>query len=101
MTHRLGLDIRDIEGRHSQRYRYRLNLEYEGKVNQTPLIPYVRGEVYYDTRYSAWAKQTYQAGMEINLNPHWRIEPYFAFDKDTRPNTTYTDRLGLAIKLYW
>ena len=101
LTHRFGFDYRNLDGRHSQRYRYRLNLEYETKAGQTPVIPYVRGEVYYDTRYSAWSKQTYQGGLEINLSPHWRIEPYIALDKDTRPTTTYTDRLGLATKLYW
>jgi Protein of unknown function (DUF2490) len=101
LTHRLGFDYRNLEGRYSQRYRYRLNLEYEAKFDQTPVIPYVRGEVYYDSRYSDWSKQTYQTGFEINLNPHWRVEPYFALDIDTRPTKTYSDRVGLAVRFYW
>jgi len=60
-----------------------------------------RGEVYYDSRYSDWSKQTYQTGFEINLSPRWRVEPYFALDIDTRPTRTYTDRVGVAVRFYW
>jgi len=101
LTHRFGLDYRSLEGNVSQRYRYRLNLEYLGKIDETPVIPYVRGEVYYDSRYSDWSKQTYQTGFEINLSPRWRVEPYFALDIDTRPSKTYTDRIGVAVRFYW
>jgi hypothetical protein len=101
LTHRLGLDYRDLKGTDSQRYRYRLDIERETQAGKTKVIPYVRGEVFYDTRYSAWSKQSYQAGAEVDLTKHWRIEPYIAMDRDSQPNVVYTDRLGLLFKFYW
>lgn len=100
-AHRLRMDYRDLDGTTSQRYRYRLNIEREFEIHETTAVPYVEGEVYYDTRYSAWSKQRYQAGCEIDLSGHWRLEPYIALDRDTQPSLVYTERLGIQLKLYW
>ncbi len=101
LTHRLRLDYRDLEGTISQRYRYRLDIEREMQAGKTVVVPYIRGEVFYDTRYSAWSKQSYRVGSEVDLTKHWRIEPYLAVDKDTQPSVVYTHRLGILCKLYW
>jgi hypothetical protein len=45
LTHRAGVDFRDLSGTSSQRYRYRLDVEREAKIGKTVVIPYVRGEV--------------------------------------------------------
>jgi hypothetical protein len=100
-SHRVGVDFRDLNGTFSQRYRYRLHLERQMKAGDTLVIPYIRAEVFYDTRYSAWSKQSYQVGSEIDLTKHWRIEPYLAVDRDEQPSLVYTNRLGLLCKFYW
>jgi hypothetical protein len=101
LSHRVGVDIRDLNGTSSQRYRYRLHVEREMKAGNTVVIPYIRAEVFYDTRYSAWSKQSYQVGSDIDLTKHWRIEPYLAVDRDEQPSLVYTNRLGVLCKFYW
>ena len=101
LAHRFGFDHRDLSGKSAQRYRYRLNVERDVTVGQTVLVPYVQAEVGYDSRYSAWNRQTYTLGSEIELTAHFRLEPYVAIEKDTQPDTTYTDRIGLVAKFYW
>ena len=101
MANRLGYDYRDIRGRSSQRYRYRLNLERKWTAGSVLLVPYVQAEFVYDTRYSAWSREHYQLGTEIALTKHWRLEPYFATDKDVEPVTRYSDQIGLIAKFYW
>ena len=46
-----------------------------------------------DTRFDAWNRQLYQAGVEIEITKHWRIEPYYARQEDQRS--------GLVLKTYW
>lgn len=98
---RFGFDQRERDSGSSQRYRYRFNVEKEFKVGHTAHVPYFQAEFTYDSRYSAWSRQRYQVGSEIALTDQWRLEPYVAFDKDTQPETTYTDRLGITVKFYW
>jgi len=35
--------------------------------------------------------------MEIELNKSWRVEPYYAFDKDKVPTVESVNRLGLVL----
>jgi hypothetical protein len=101
VAQRLGFDQRDLSGETSQRYRYRLDLEREYTVMHTVLVPYARAEFFYDTRYSAWSRQRYQMGSEIDMGKHWRLEPYYAVDLDSQPQDVQTDRVGLILKFYW
>jgi hypothetical protein len=101
IAHRFGFDYRDLSTGAAQRYRYRLDVERQFTAGETVLVPYARAELSYDSRYSAWSRQRYQLGAEIEISKHWRIEPYLALDKDREPTERYTDRLGLIAKLYW
>jgi hypothetical protein len=101
LSHRIGFDYRDLSGKSSQRYRYRLDLERELAVAKTVVVPYARAEFSYDTRYSAWSRRSYQLGSEIDISKVWRIEPYYAIDLDSEPKEIRTDRVGLILKFYW
>jgi hypothetical protein len=64
------------------------------------MVPYAQAEFSYDTRFDAWTQQVYQFGAEIELTKRWRIEPYYARQKNTRSSPALTDRLGLVLKYY-
>jgi hypothetical protein len=101
LANRLRLDLRDIGGSHSSRYRYRIGVEKEfATASGLPIVPYLHAEWFYDTRYDAWSRVVYQGGSEIELDKRWRIEPYYAFQRDTRPNSQNVNRLGLILKYY-
>ena len=101
LVHRVRWDVRDVDGKHSNRYRYRIGAEKELKLaGTTPFVPYAQAEWFYDTRFDAWSRQRYQVGAEIELDKSWRIEPYYAYDKDKFPSAEGLSRLGLVLKYY-
>jgi hypothetical protein len=100
LVNRARVDLRDIGGEHSQRYRVRPWIEREYKVGGIVLVPYAQAEFLYDTRFDVWNRQIYQVGVEVELNKHWRIEPYVARQNDSRSPSGNVDRAGLVLKFY-
>jgi uncharacterized protein DUF2490 len=101
LVNRLRLDLRDVDGTNSSRYRYRIGAEKEFRTGGgTVFVPYAQAEWFYDTRFNAWSRQRYQLGAEIELDKHWRIEPYYAYDKDKYPSAEGLNRLGLVLKYF-
>jgi hypothetical protein len=100
LVQRGRVDLRDIGGESSQRYRYRLGVEREFNVGGVVMVPYAQAEIFYDTRFDSWNRKLYQAGAEVELAKHWRIEPYLARQNDSRSTTGNVDRMGLVLKYY-
>ena len=101
LANRIRVELRDANDKRSNRYRYRLAAEKEFATESgSPFVPYAQAEWFYDTRFSAWSRQRYQTGVEVALNKTWRIEPYYAYDKDTEPSRASVNRLGLVLKYY-
>jgi hypothetical protein len=89
------------EDKRSNRYRYRIGAEKElTTASGTPLVPYAQAEWFYDTRFPAWSRQRFQTGVEMEIDKTWRVEPYYAYDKDTKPSHTGVNRFGLVLKYY-
>jgi hypothetical protein len=101
LVNRVHVDLRFIDGDYSQRYRERLGIEREVVVGGVTAVPYAEAEFYYDTRYYAWNRQVYQAGAEVGLTEHWRIESYYARQNDQRSSPAHINRIGLILKTYW
>jgi hypothetical protein len=101
LVNRGRVDFRDIDGESSQRYRLRLGIEREFTVCGVVMVPYAQAEIFYDTRYDVWNRQVYQAGVEIALTKHWRIEQYFARQNDSRSSSGNVNRFGLVLKTYF
>lgn len=101
LVNRFRTDLRDVDDDFSKRYRYRLGIEREFTVRGTTWVPYAQAETFYDTRFDTWNRQLYQAGVEIDLTKIWRIEPYFAYQKDQRSASGNVSRVGLVLKYYW
>jgi hypothetical protein len=101
LVNRARVDFRDIDGETSQRYRLRVGIEREFTVCRVVMVPYAQAEFFYDTRFDSWNRQLYQAGVEIELNKHWRIEPYLARQNDSRSASGNVNRFGLVLKSYF
>ena len=100
MVNRGRVDLRDIGGESSQRFRYRLGFEREFVIGGTVTVPYAQAEIFYDTRYDAWIQQLYQTGIEIELSKSWRIEAFIARQNNQRSASGNVDQLGLTLKYY-
>jgi hypothetical protein len=101
LVNRARVDFRDIDGETSRRYRLRVGIEREFNVRGVVMVPYAQAEFFYDTRFDSWNRQLYQAGVEIERTKHWRIEPYFARQDDSRSASGNVNRLGLVLKSYF
>ena len=101
LVNRARVDFRDIDGESSRRYRLRVGIEREFKVHGVVMVPYAQAEFFYDTRFDSCNRQLYQAGVEIELTKHWRIEPYFARQNDSRSASGNANRIGLVLKSYF
>jgi len=58
-----------------------------------------RFRLHRDTRHSAWSRERYQAGVEIELSKRWRIEPYYRRQEDHRPSRAHENGTGLVLKI--
>lgn len=102
LTNRLRVDLRDINGESSQRYRVRLGAEWEESFHDHPYSPYASIEVLYDTRYDKWSRLVLKTGLETPIGGDWRVEPYLALQLN-RPQDDLSRviALGLTFKVYF
>ena len=100
MVSRIRTDLRNVNGSFSARPRYRLGMEREIGIGRLTATPYVRAEVLYDTRSSAWSSR-YEAGVELALTRHWRIEPYYERRVNRSSGSAAVNQIGFIVKTYW
>ncbi len=102
LTSRMRVDLRDINGEASQRYRLRVGAEWDTLAFERPIAPYTSVETLYDTRYQKWSRVTLKAGLETPIGGNWRIEPYLALQLN-RPDAELSRVLGLGLsfKVYF
>ena len=98
---RARVDLRWIDGDLSTRERFRLEVNREFTVQEHSVVPYMQVEAFYDTRFHAWTRMLYQPGVEITLDPHFRVELYVARQTDTLPKKQSLDALGIVAKWYY
>ncbi len=100
LVNRGRVELREMQGESSMRYRLRIGVERELVVGGVTLVPYAQAEAFRDSRFDAWNRKLYQVGAEIELSKAWRIEPYYARQNDSRSSPAHVDRLGLVLKYY-
>lgn len=99
-VNRLRADLRDKDGEFSTRYRFRLQLERETSVFGAVTVPYINVEPFYDSRHDAVIRWRYETGVEIVMSPHWRVEPHYLYQRDSRSEPKHTNAFGLVLKYY-
>ena len=79
-------ESRFIDGRFSQRYANRLQLERAFSLHDRSLCPYVAFEPLYSTRSGRWNKKRYFAGVVIQLTPHSVLDLFYLRETDPLAN---------------
>jgi hypothetical protein len=79
----------------------RLEVNREFILQEHAVVPYVQIEGSWDGRYHGLSRMLYQAGTEITLDPHFRIELYLARQNERLPRQESLDALGLVAKWYY
>jgi hypothetical protein len=102
LSDRNRVDLRWISGNaFTWRYRNRLTLERSFRIGRVAFSPYLRGEIYYVSRYSAWSKNSYSLGAEIPLGRRMQAEPYFERDNQSHTSPQHVNGVGLKFSLYF
>lgn len=101
LSDRNRADLRDISGVFSWRYRNRGTLERDFRIGRLALTPYLRGELYYDSRYGVWNKNSYGFGVIFPAGRHLELEPYFQHENDSRSSPAHVNALGFKLSLYF
>ena len=102
-SNRVRVDLRFIDDSDfSWRFRDRLSVERNFKIHSFKMIPYVRVEFLYDSRYSKWSSTAVTAGSVFPIRKQSEFEVYYEHDNNTgnSPNQQ-VNALGLALSLYF
>ena len=98
---RSRLDLRDVNGEGSWRYRNRSRLERDLRLGSRVATPYLMAEFYYDSRYDAWNRQRYIVGIEWPIGATSVLDSYYCRQDDSRSSVAHVNAVGLALSLYF
>jgi Protein of unknown function (DUF2490) len=102
VSNRGRVDARFIDREYSWRFRSRLSVEKEFSIGRVRMNPYVRGEVYYDSRFDAWSRTEWVGGAAFPLNRRVELEDYFSYQLDTGGNPNRkVYAIGTVLNLYF
>jgi hypothetical protein len=96
---RTRVDVRDIEGHTTYRFRNRLLFNHELEVRKVRLIPYASAEVFYDTQYDKVNRLQFRLGTTLPTGPNVAWDFYLARQRDTYPTTKFVDALGVTLNI--
>lgn len=99
---RSRFDARWVDGEWSWRYRNRSRIEREFPAwAGGSLTPYAMAEFYYDSRFDAWNRQRYFAGVEWPLGKKTVLDTYYVRQNDSRSSPAHVNALGVALNLFY
>jgi hypothetical protein len=103
VSHRVRTDFRWLgtDYAFSTRVRYRLMMEKEYNAGRTSIVPYVNGEVYYDSHYATVNRVRLMGGATIARWPHFGLEGNITYQRDSRSSVTNLYALNLILHLFF
>jgi hypothetical protein len=102
VSDRSRIDFRSVGGEYSWRYRNRLTMEGHVSVGRVTMNPYVRAEVYYDSRYSKWSRTALTAGSAFPITKHFELESYFEHHNNTGGSSNQElNAVGAVVNFYF
>jgi Protein of unknown function (DUF2490) len=102
VSNRGRVDARFIDGEYSWRFRSRLSVEKEFSFGPVRMNSYVRGELFYDSRFDKWSRTEWIGGAAFPLNRHVELEGYFDYQHDTGgDHNRKVYAIGTVLNLYF
>jgi hypothetical protein len=96
---RTRIDVRDLGGKITYRFRNRLLFSHEFEVRQVRLVPYASAEVFYDTQYDKVNRLQFRLGSTLPTGPNVVWDFYLARQRDTYPTTKFVDAIGVTLNI--
>lgn len=93
------IEWREVNGRINYRYRNRIQIERSFSIGEKTLTPYLSGEYFYDTRFRAWNRTQYFAGMRVPLSKHLTLDGFYMRQLDDRVNPGFLHVIGSFLRI--
>lgn len=97
MSDRNRIELRNINGRVSWRYRNRLQFDHPLAIAEHRITPYVAGEIQCDTRYDTCNRNQIYAGARVPLSKHVTFDGFYMRQWDARTRPGFIQVIGA----YW
>ena len=83
------------------RYRNKFQLEKDFRMGDLVYTPYLSTELFYDTRYDAWVRNRYSAGVQFPVGGHVVFQPYYLRQNQSRSSPVHVNAFGLELEFYF
>jgi hypothetical protein len=95
-------EARHLSGNWSWRYRNQIELARSFAAGALRLVPLLRAEVFYDSRYDAWSRLRLEAGVQVEglAGDRSMVELYFVRQDDDRSQTSPINGVGITLAFY-
>ena len=101
LSNRNRMDFRVIDDTYSWRYRNRLSIDRELSVGPVRVNPYLRFEIFYDSRFAAFSRTEATAGASFPITKYWELEGYFDYQLDTGSSPNKKTRAVGAVTTFY
>jgi hypothetical protein len=102
VSDRSRVELRTIDRTFSLRYRNRLTVEREFSAARFRLVPYTRGEIYYDSRFANVSRTALIGGSSFPITRHFEFEGYFEHQNDSGGSSNRTvNAVGVVANRYF
>jgi len=102
VSNRALWEFRLISGSpYSWRYRNRLQVEKDLRLNRYSFTCYLAGEPFYNSGKSSWNQFRFSTGVVLPVGRRLAVEPYYLRQIINDSEPRYTNALGLVGKVYW
>ena len=83
------------------RYRNKLQLEKDFSMGHFVYTPFLNTELFYDTRYDAWVRNRYSAGVQVPVRGSVVFQPYYLRQNQSRSSPAHVNTFGLELDFYF
>jgi hypothetical protein len=94
-------ELRLISGAWTWRYRNRLAVERPFRIRSFRFSPYMREEVFYNSKYGTWGEDTYEVGAIFPVRKRIELQPYLEHTNQTHSSPQHVNTVGLTANFYF
>ncbi|HET6862416.1 MAG TPA: DUF2490 domain-containing protein [Pyrinomonadaceae bacterium] len=94
-------EFRWVDDVYNFRYRNRLTVDREFKLNKVRLTPYVSGELFWDRNHHAWTENQYKFGVQLPYKKLLMLDTYYLRQNFTTCSQDPLSVFGIRLNLYF
>jgi Protein of unknown function (DUF2490) len=101
LADRNRFDLRVIADQFSWRYRNRVTIQRSFSIKSFTFSPYIRGEIYYDSKKGTWNEVTYSVGSTFPIHKRFELEGYYERQNTTGGSPPHVNEIGTTLYMYF